>query len=78
MFNIEFFYFMDMFFGVDGNFYVLEYGQKWNVQNVDVCFSCIKYIKGNWIFIVRMLVDKEVGVVFLMVVFKGEDFEDFD
>lgn len=76
--NTEFSHPMDMLFGADGNLYVLEYGQKWNAQNMDARLSRIKYIKGNRTPIARMLADKEVGAVPLTVAFKGEDSEDFD
>lgn len=76
--NTEFSHPMDMLFGADGNLYVLEYGQKWNAQNMDARLSRIKYIKGNRTPIARMLADKEVGAVPLTVQFKGENSEDFD
>ncbi|MBX2876313.1 MAG: PQQ-dependent sugar dehydrogenase [Saprospiraceae bacterium] len=74
----EFSHPMDMLFGADGHLYVLEYGQKWNAQNMDARLSRIKYIEGNRTPIARMLADKTVGAVPLTVAFKGEESEDFD
>lgn len=76
--NTEFSHPMDMMFGADGNLYVLEYGQKWNAQNMDARLSRIKYIKGNRTPIARISVDKEVGAAPLTVQFLGENSEDFD
>lgn len=76
--NTEFSHPMDMLFGQDGNLYVLEYGQKWNAQNMDARLSRIRYIKGNRAPIARILADKEVGAVPLQVQFTGEQSEDYD
>ena len=76
--NTEFSHPMDMIFGADGHLYVLEYGQKWNTQNMDARLSRIKYIKGNRTPIARILADKEVGALPLTVQFTGENSEDFD
>lgn len=76
--NTEFSHPMDMLFGADGSLYVLEYGQKWNAQNMDARLSRIKYIKGNRSPIARMLADKEVGAAPLTIQFTGENSEDFD
>lgn len=76
--NTEFSHPMDMLFGSDGNLYVLEYGQKWNSQNMDARLSRISYIKGNRTPIARILADKEVGATPLEVQFTGEQSEDFD
>lgn len=76
--NTEFSHPMDMLFGADGHLYVLEYGQKWNAQNMDARLSRIKYIEGNRTPIARMLASKNVGAVPLTVEFKGESSEDFD
>ncbi len=76
--NTEFSHPMDMMFGSDGNLYLLEYGQKWNVQNMDARLSRIRYIEGNRAPIARITVDKEVGAVPLTVQFQGDHSEDFD
>ncbi len=76
--DTEFSHPMDMIFGSDGNLYVLEYGQKWNSQNMDARLSRISYIKGNRTPIARILADTEVGAAPLQVQFSGEQSEDFD
>jgi cytochrome c len=76
--NTEFSHPMDMLFGSDGNLYVLEYGQKWNSQNMDARLSRISYIQGNRSPIARIAADQEVGAVPLTVQFSGENSEDFD
>lgn len=76
--NTEFSHPMDMIFGSDGNLYVLEYGQKWNSQNMDARLSRIRYIKGNRTPIARIEADKEVGATPLTVAFSAESSEDFD
>ena len=43
----EFSHPMDMIFGSDGSMYLLEYGQKWNVQNMDARLNRITYQRGN-------------------------------
>ncbi|MEM8891386.1 MAG: PQQ-dependent sugar dehydrogenase, partial [Bacteroidota bacterium] len=57
----EFSHPMDMIFGSDGKLYVLEYGQKWNSQNLDARLSQISYIKGNRTPVANIIADKEVG-----------------
>ncbi len=76
--NTEFSHPMDMLFGADGNLYVLEYGQKWNAQNMDARLSRIRYIKGNRTPIARITADKEVGATPLSVQFSAAESEDFD
>lgn len=76
--NTEFSHPMDMLFGADGNLYVLEYGQKWNSQNMDARLSRISYLKGNRAPIARITADKQVGAAPLQVHFTGEQSEDFD
>jgi cytochrome c len=76
--NTEFSHPMDMIFGQDGMFYILEYGQKWNSQNLDARLSRIRYIEGNRDPIARITVDKEVGSAPLTVNFSGEQSMDFD
>jgi len=76
--NTEFSHPMDMIFGTDGNLYILEYGQKWNTQNMDARLSRIRYVEGNRTPIARILADKEVGAVPLSVAFTGDHSEDFD
>lgn len=76
--NTEFSHPMDMLFGADGNLYVLEYGQKWNAQNMDARLSRIRYIKGNRTPIARIRADKEVGATPLRVQFSAAESEDFD
>lgn len=74
----EFSHPMDMLFGADGKFYVLEYGQKWNAQNIDARLSQISYVKGNRSPIARITADQEVGAVPLAVQFSSENSTDFD
>ncbi len=76
--NTEFSHPMDMLFGADGSLYVLEYGQKWNAQNMDARLSRISYIKGNRTPIARMMADKVVGATPLSVQFSAAESEDFD
>ena len=76
--NTEFSHPMDMIFGSDGHLYVLEYGQKWNTQNMDARLSRIRYIKGNRTPIARIAADIEVGAVPLNVQFSGQESEDYD
>lgn len=76
--NTEFSHPMDMIFGKDGMLYVLEYGQKWNSQNLDARLSRIKYIEGNREPIARIAADKIVGAAPLTVNFSGEESMDFD
>lgn len=38
---------MDMIFGSDGSMYLLEYGQRWNAQNMDARLNRISYQRGN-------------------------------
>ena len=45
--NNEFSHPMDMLFASDGNLYVLEYGQKWNSQNMDARLNRNSYVSGN-------------------------------
>ena len=74
----EFSHPMDMIFGSDGHLYVLEYGQKWNVQNMDARLDRISFIPGNRTPIARISADVEVGAVPLTVQFTGEQSEDYD
>ncbi|MCB0855189.1 MAG: PQQ-dependent sugar dehydrogenase, partial [Bacteroidetes bacterium] len=74
----EFSHPMDMLFGSDGNLYVLEYGQKWNAQNMDARLDRVSYNPGNRAPIARIEADKEVGAVPLTVQFSAEKSEDFD
>ncbi|GAA3563317.1 ThuA domain-containing protein [Snuella lapsa] len=74
----EFSHPMDMIFGSDGNLYVLEYGQKWNSQNLDARLNRITYIEGNRKPIARITKDVEVGSTPLTVKFSGSDSEDYD
>ncbi|MEL6252337.1 MAG: PQQ-dependent sugar dehydrogenase [Bacteroidota bacterium] len=74
----EFSHPMDMIFGSDGKLYVLEYGQKWNSQNLDARLSQISYIKGNRTPVAKIVADKEVGALPLSVQFSGGNSFDFD
>ena len=74
----EFSHPMDMIFGSDGNLYVLEYGQKWNSQNMDARLDRVRYIPGNRTPIARINSDIEVGAAPLTVQFSGEESEDYD
>lgn len=76
--NTEFSHPMDMFFGTDGKMYVLEYGQKWNVQNIDARLCRINYIKGNRPPLAQISADKEVGAVPLTVQFSAKESKDYD
>lgn len=76
--STEFSHPMDMIFGQDGMLYILEYGQKWNSQNLDARLSRIKYIEGNRDPIAKIEVDKEVGSAPLTVNFSGDQSIDYD
>lgn len=76
--NAEFSHPMDMFFGSDGKMYVLEYGQKWNVRNIDARLSRINYIKGNRPPLAHIYADKEVGAAPLTIQFSAKDSKDYD
>lgn len=76
--NSEFSHPMDMFFGKDGKLYVLEYGQKWNVQNIDARLSRVSYIKGNRPPLAHINSDKEVGAVPLTIQFSASESKDYD
>jgi cytochrome c len=69
---------MDMIFGSDGSLYILEYGQKWNSQNLDARLNKITYIEGNRNPIAHMTADKIVGAHPLTVVFSGLNSVDYD
>ncbi len=76
--NSEFSHPMDMFFGTGGKMYVLEYGQKWNVQNIDARLSRINYIKGNRPPLAQINADKEVGAAPLTIQFSASESKDYD
>ncbi len=69
--NTEFSHPMDMIFGTDGKLYVLEYGQKWNSQNLDARLSSISYLPGNRKPVAKIENDKTVGAAPLTVRFLG-------
>ncbi len=74
----EFSHPMDMLFGSDGYLYVLEYGQKWNAQNLDARLSRIRYVAGNRAPVAKITKDKEVGSHPLTVQFSGTESLDHD
>jgi cytochrome c len=74
----EFSHPMDMIFGSDGSLYVLEYGQKWNAQNMDARLNKITYLEGNRNPIATITSDKIVGASPLIVKFSGAASEDYD
>ncbi len=76
--STEFSHPMDMVFGSDGNLYVLEYGQKWNAQNLDARLNRISYIKGNRKPIAKITSDKDVGSTPLTVAFSALESIDYD
>ena len=76
--NSEFSHPMDMFFGTDGKMYVLEYGQKWNVRNIDARLCRINYIKGNRPPLAKIDSDKEVGALTLTIQFSAKESKDYD
>lgn len=76
--NTEFSHPMDMIFGSDGKMYLLEYGQKWNSQNLDARLSSISYLPGNRKPIARLSHDKSVGAAPLTVQFSAEESLDYD
>ena len=76
--NTEFSHPMDMIFGTDGHLYVLEYGQKWNSQNLDARLSRIRYVAGNRAPVAVIDKDKQVGSHPLTVQFSGESSFDHD
>lgn len=76
--NTEFSHPMDMFFGTDGKMYVLEYGQKWNVQNIDARLSRINFLKGNRPPLAKIKADKKVGAAPLTIHFSAKESKDHD
>tara|TARA_R110000751_G_scaffold76148_4_gene153252 strand:+ start:10091 stop:13441 length:3351 start_codon:yes stop_codon:yes gene_type:complete len=74
----EFSHPMDMLFASDGNLYVLEYGQKWNSQNMDARLNRISYVSGNRKPVSRITSDKMVGAQPFTVNFSGSTSKDFD
>jgi cytochrome c len=74
----EFSHPMDMLFGSDGNLYSLEYGQKWNVQNIDARLSRISYNAGNRVPMAKIQSDIAVGAAPLKVNMDGTASQDFD
>lgn len=76
--NTEFSHPMDMLFGSDGKLYVLEYGQKWNSQNLDARLSSISYLPGNRKPVAKIANDKTVGAAPLTVKFSGSESLDYD
>ena len=76
--STEFSHPMDMLFGSDGYLYILEYGQKWNVQNLDARLSRISYIEGNRKPIAHITADKTYGSAPLTVNFSSLQSVDYD
>ena len=76
--NTEFSHPMDMLFASDGKLYILEYGQKWNAQNLDARLSSIGYLEGNRKPVAKISNDKEVGAAPLTVKFSGSESLDYD
>ena len=76
--HTEFSHPMDMIFGSDGKLYVLEYGQKWNAQNLDARLSSISYLDGNRKPVAKIENDKTVGAAPLTVKFSGNGSLDYD
>tara|TARA_B110000037_G_scaffold182799_1_gene210708 strand:+ start:1142 stop:4504 length:3363 start_codon:yes stop_codon:yes gene_type:complete len=74
----EFSHPMDMIFGSDGSLYVLEYGQKWNAQNMDARLNKITFSEGNRKPIASITADKLVGASPLAVNFSGAGSKDYD
>jgi cytochrome c len=74
----EFSHPMDMIFGSDGSLYVLEYGQKWNSQNMDARLNKITYLEGNRNPIAKASADKIIGAQPFKVQFLGEESLDYD
>lgn len=76
--NTEFSHPMDMIFGSDGNLYLLEYGQKWNSQNLDARLSSIAYLPGNRKPVAIIENDQALGAAPLAVKFTGDKSLDYD
>lgn len=76
--NTEFSHPMDMVFGSDGKLFVLEYGQKWNSQNLDARLSSISYLPGNRKPVAKIANNKMVGAAPLTVQFSGDQSLDYD
>ncbi|WP_198439843.1 ThuA domain-containing protein [Pareuzebyella sediminis] len=76
--HTEFSHPMDMIFGSNGNLYILEYGQKWNSQNLDARLSSITYLPGNREPVAQIENDKAVGAAPLTVQFSGATSFDYD
>ncbi len=76
--DTEFSHPMDMLFGSDGKLYTLEYGQKWNAQNIDARLSSISYIEGNRTPVAHIDNDVVVGAAPLTVQFSAKESIDHD
>ena len=74
----EFSHPMDMLFGSDGNLYTLEYGQKWNSQNLDARLSSITYVSGNRKPVAKIKSDRNVGAAPLEIQFSAHESIDYD
>jgi cytochrome c len=76
--NTEFSHPMDMLFGSDGHMYLLEYGQKWNIQNLDACLNRIRFLRGNRPPVARITADTTIGATPLTVQFSASKSKDYD
>lgn len=76
--DTEFSHPMDMMFGSDGTMYMLEYGQKWNSKNLDARLSQITYVTGNRNPIPKIIANKQIGALPLVVKFTGSSSLDYD
>ncbi len=76
--NTEFSHPMDMLFSKDGKLYILEYGQKWNSQNLDARLSVVEYNAGNRPPVARFEMDREAGATPFTVQFSAEESIDYD
>ena len=69
---------IDMIVSPNGDFYMLEYGEKWNSQNLDARLLHIEYVAGNRKPVSEFEADKNLGAVPLTVQFNAKKSTDFD
>lgn len=76
--NIQFNNIIDMELGPDGKLYLLEYGVKWNAENMDARLVRIDYNKDNRAPIAKLKADRVSGAVPFKVNFSAKETIDPD
>jgi len=69
---------VDIIFGPNGDFYLLEYGTNWFTANEDARLVHLKFIAGNRQPVAKASSNKNVGAVPLSISFNGEESIDYD